>query len=39
VAEVDEQAEDSYGGINPYWRTPRAYQPPRTVRLGFGASF
>ena len=39
VTEVDEAATDSFGAANPYWREPRTYQPPRTVRLGIGASF
>ena len=39
VAEVDEQAEDQYGAVNPTWRAPTAYQAPRAVRLGIGASF
>jgi hypothetical protein len=39
VAEVDEEAEDAFGAINPTWREPTAYQAPRTVRLGIGASF
>jgi hypothetical protein len=39
VTEVDEMAEDTYGAVNPYWLEPTTYQPPRTVRLGIGASF
>ena len=39
VAEVDEQAEDQYGAVSPTWRAPTAYQAPRAVRLGIGASF
>jgi outer membrane receptor protein involved in Fe transport len=39
ITEVDEDAQDESFLANPSYLMPRYYQPPRSVRLGFGLTF
>jgi hypothetical protein len=39
VVQIEDVAEDAYFVPNPNYLEPRFFQPPRSVRIGFGVSF
>jgi hypothetical protein len=39
VVQIEDVAEDEYFVPNPNYLEPRFFQPPRSIRIGFGVSF